>query len=231
MLLRMKLLLFDIDGTLLRVTGGVHSAVSHAISTVTGHTLSTNGVAFAGRTDPAIFTDVLRVSGVADPAAVLDDVIQTYAERAQQTIAPSDVELLPGVAALLTALAHRDDVCLGLVTGNVESIAYHKLQSGGLADHFVAGGAFGSDHVNRNELPPTAVRRASTHAGHSFSPHQTVVIGDTEHDIHCARAVGARVAAVCTGGHPRDALQAHTPDLLFDTFQHTDAVIDQLLDV
>ena len=227
----MKLLLFDIDGTLLRVTGGVNSAVSHAINTVTGHTVSTDGVTFAGRTDPAIFSDVLRVSGVADPDAVLDDVIQTYAERARQTIAPSDVELLPGVPALLAALARRDDVCLGLVTGNVESIAYHKLQSGGLADHFGAGGAFGSDHEDRNELPPMAVRRASAHAGHSFSANQTVVIGDTEHDIHCARAAGTRVAAVCTGGHPRDSLQAHTPDLLFDTLQHTDAIVDQLLAV
>jgi phosphoglycolate phosphatase-like HAD superfamily hydrolase len=227
----MKLLLFDIDGTLLHVDGGVHRAVAYAIRTVTGRTVSTEGVTFAGRTDPAIFADVLRVSGVDNPAPVLDEVIRTYAERAQDTISPGDVELLPGVQSLLTALARRKDVCLGLVTGNVEPIAYHKLRSGGLAAHFGAGGAFGSDHADRNELPAMAVRRASSHVGHAFSAEQTIVIGDTKHDIRCARAAGTRVAAVCTGGHPRDALQAHTPDLLFDTLQDPDAVIGQLLDI
>jgi phosphoglycolate phosphatase-like HAD superfamily hydrolase len=224
----MHLLLFDIDGTLLQVTGGVHPAVAHAVSSITGRSVSTDGVTFSGRTDPAIFRDVLAVSGVADPDAVLDDVIATYAERAQETIGPDDVEPLPGVPELLSALAAREDVYLGLVTGNVESIAFHKLRRAGLSAHFSTG-AFGSDHAERAHLPPMAVRRASTRSGHAFSPDRTIVIGDTRHDIACARAAGARAVAVCTGRYSREDLHPHAPDLLLDTLQDTETVLQKLM--
>jgi len=224
----MRLLLFDIDGTLVHVTGGVESAVSHAIRTVTGRSVCTDGVTFAGRTDPAIFSDVLRVSGVPDPAAVLDEVIDRYAQRAQDTIGAGDVATLPGVSALLADLSRRPDVHLGLVTGNVESVAYHKLRRAGLASYFSVG-AFGSDHADRDELPPMAVRRASSQAAPSFSLRRTTVIGDTRHDIQCARSAGARAAAVCTGSYTHDDLHAHTPDLLFETLQDTQAVVADLL--
>jgi phosphoglycolate phosphatase-like HAD superfamily hydrolase len=224
----MPLLLFDIDGTLVNVTGGVHSAVSHAIQAVTGRSVCTDGVTFAGRTDPAIFSDVLRVSGVQNPDTVLDEVIRTYADRAQETIGPTDVTVLPGVSDLLANLSRRPDVHLGLVTGNVESVAYHKLRRAGLASYFSVG-AFGSDHTDRNELPPMAVRRASAQANTSFSFRHTTVIGDTQHDIRCARTSGARVAAVCTGSYSREDLHSHTPDLLFDTFRDTQTVVENLL--
>lgn len=225
----MPLLLFDIDGTLVNVTGGVHSAVSHAIQTVTGHSVRTDGVTFAGRTDPAIFSDVLRVSGVPNPTAVLDDVIDTYAEQAQKTIGATDVTTLPGVSSLLSALSQRADVQLGLVTGNVESVAYHKLRRAGLASYFSVG-AFGSDHADRDKLPPMAARRASIQGASSFSLPQTIVIGDTQHDIQCARSSGARAAAVCTGSYTREDLHPHTPDFLFDTLQDTQTVVQNLLE-
>ncbi|PSQ95454.1 MAG: HAD family hydrolase [Bacteroidetes bacterium SW_9_63_38] len=224
----MPLLLFDIDGTLVNVTGGVHSAVSHAIDTVTGRSVCTDGVTFAGRTDPAIFSDVLQASGVPDPPAVLNDVLHTYAECAQDTIEATDVDVLPGVRPLLSALSRRPDVRLGLVTGNIESVAHHKLRRAELGSHFSVG-AFGSDHANRNELPPMAVRRASSQGRTSFSVRDTIVIGDTQHDIRCARASGTRVAAVCTGTYARDDLHVHTPDFLFETLQDTQAVVEKLL--
>jgi phosphoglycolate phosphatase-like HAD superfamily hydrolase len=225
----MPLLLFDIDGTLVHVTGGVQAAVSHAIQTVTGRSVCTDGVTFAGRTDPSIFSDVLRVSGISDPAAILEDVIRTYADRAQETIGPTDVTVLPGVSALLAELSQRSNVHLGLVTGNVEPVAYHKLRRAGLASYFSVG-AFGSDHADRNALPAMAVRRASSHAERSFSLPRTTIIGDTQHDIECARSAGTRVAAVCTGSYTRDELHPHTPDLLFDTLQNTESVIENLLE-
>lgn len=226
----MKLLLFDIDGTLLQVNGGVHPAVSHAVFTVTGQAVSTEGVSFAGRTDPAIFRDVLAASGVAAPDEVLAEVIQHYVQRAQQTIGPDDVEHLPGVHDLLRQLASQNGVHLGLVTGNVEAMAMHKLKSADLASHF-SFGAFGSDHADRNQLPEMALRRAASHTGHAFSPKNTVIIGDTQHDIQCARAAGVRVAAVCTGGSPRDELHSHTPDLLLDSFVPSTDALDRLLSV
>ncbi|MFB6247124.1 MAG: HAD family hydrolase [Salinibacter sp.] len=224
----MTLLLFDIDGTLLQVTGGVHRAVAHAVSTVTGQTVSTEGVSFSGRTDPEIFHDVLRASGVAEPAPVLDDVIAAYVEAAQQTIRPADVELLPAIPALLSALSDRTDVFLGLLTGNVEPIAYHKLRGAGLPDVFSVG-AFGSDDPDRAALPPIAVRRASSQAGRSFSLPDTVIIGDTHHDIHCARAAGSRSVAICTGRYSRTELAPHAPDLLLDDFRDPHAVIQEIL--
>jgi len=221
-------LLFDVDGTLLRVTGGVSRAAAHAVSTVTGQPLSTEGVSFSGRTDPNIFRDVLRASGVAEPDAVLDDVLAAYAEAARDTIRPADVEVLPGVRSLLAALAERDDVVLGLLTGNVEPVAYHKLRSADLAAPFSVG-AFGSDHGDRAALPALAIRRLEDASGHPLSSERAVVIGDTPRDVACARAAGSRVVAVCTGRNGRSDLQPHGPDLLFDDLRDHRNVIAQIL--
>lgn len=223
----MPLLLFDIDGTLLHVTGGVHQAVSHAVSEVAGTRVSTDGVPFSGRTDPAIFRDVLRNSGISEPDDILHDVIDRYVNTALDTIQPDHVELLPGVAEVLSRLQTCDNVSLGLLTGNVEAIAYHKLRGAGLDAHF-SFGAFGSDHADRGKLPAVALRRASQETGHSFSPSATVIIGDTRHDIHCAQAVGARSVAVCTGRFDHSDLSPHTPDLLFHDLTDIDRVVAQL---
>lgn len=224
----MRLLLFDIDGTLLRVTGGGRRAVADAISTVTNRTACMDGVSFSGRTDPDIFRTLLRKNGVSQPDEWIDEAIQHYVDAALETIQPRNVEPLPGVHSLLSRLAQRSDVFLGLVTGNVEAIAYHKLRSAGLAEHFSVG-AFGSDHENRNKLPAIATRRASVEAGRSFSLSQVVIIGDTRHDIHCAQAAGARVAAVCTGRTARSDLHSHTPDLLLESLNDTDDIEQQIL--
>lgn len=224
----MRLLLFDVDGTLLQATGGVHQAVVHAVSRVTGLTASINGINFSGRTDPAIFRDLLRVNGMLTPEDRLDDVLRLYVETAQKTIQSDHVEPLPGVLPLLSVLTNRNDVFLGLVTGNVEPIAYHKLRNAGLANYFSVG-AFGSDHENRNELPAIAAQRASIRAQHSFSMKQTVVVGDTPHDIRSARTAGARAVAVSTGHPSKMDLSRHHPDILLETLDDTNAVLEQIL--
>lgn len=226
----MTLLLFDIDGTLLRVNGGVHRAVAHAVETVTGAPLSTDGVSFSGRTDLEIFRDVLEKSGVSNPDALLDDVIARYTDVAQDTIQSGHVEVLPGVSALLSQLASRDDVFLGLVTGNVEPIAYHKLRRANLAEYFPVG-AFGSDHADRAELPPIALRRASQHVGQPFSADRTIIVGDTRHDIRCAQASGIRSMAVCTGQFSRSELASHSPDYLFESLTDTTGFTKRVLEI
>jgi phosphoglycolate phosphatase-like HAD superfamily hydrolase len=225
----MRLLLFDIDGTLLQVNGGVHQAIIDAVSTVTDRTVSTDGISFSGRTDPNIFRDVLHANGVPEPNAVLETVLTHYVDAAQDSIRPDHVEPLPGVDALLSSLAERTDVVLGLVTGNVEPIAYHKLRGAGLATYFSVG-AFGSDHADRTALPRLAARRAAAHTGHSFPPTRTVIIGDTRHDIRTARATGARAVAVCTGRFDRSELSPHTPDFLFKNLQEPEAFVEQILE-
>jgi phosphoglycolate phosphatase-like HAD superfamily hydrolase len=221
-------LLFDIDGTLLRVTGGVTRAAARAVSAVTGQSLSTEGVSFSGRTDPNIFRDLLRASGVAEPDLVLDDVLAAYVEAAEETIRSGDVEILPGVRALLAALAERDDVILGLCTGNVEPVAYHKLRKADL-DALFSVGAFGSDHGDRAALPALALRRLEDWSGHTLSPDQAVIVGDTQKDIACARAAGSRVVAVCTGRYGRDDLQPHAPDLLLNDLRDPQTSMEKIL--
>lgn len=222
------LLLFDIDGTLLRVTGGSRGALVEAVSTVTGSSVSIDGVSFAGRTDPAIFRDVLEKNEISVAASDFNAILQTYAEVAQQIIQPTNVEVLPGVGRLLAVLDRRPDVSLGLVTGNVRSVANHKLEVAGLQDPFLAG-AFGSDHAKRRSLPPLAMQRVADRTGIAFSRNVTVVVGDTPHDIRCAKHSGLRSVAVCTGRPNRTALSACTPDLLLDTFEQYEDVVDRLV--
>lgn len=226
----MHLLLFDIDGTLVRVNGAGRTAVMQALSSITDRPISTDEVPFSGRTDPAIFEAVLETNGVAPTEATVDEAIDAYVAALKSALTPADVEVLPGVPSLLSELDDHPDVHLGLVTGNVEPIAYKKLSVHGLDGYFPVG-AFGSDHADRNHLPELATRRAAHHTGHSFrSAEHAVVVGDTVHDIECARAAGARSVAVCTGRYERTELLRHDPDLLLDTLPAPDSFLQRILD-
>lgn len=226
----MRLLLFDVDGTLLRANGGGKTAIKQAVSTVTGETASTDDVTFSGRTDPAIFRDVLRSNGLPVGEDIVDRVIRAYVDRARETIHPSNVDRLHAAETLLSLLSQRSDVFLGLVTGNVESIAYHKLQTVGLAQYFSVG-AFGNDHGDRNKLPPLAADRAAEIADRAFSPSQTVVIGDTSRDVDCARAAGAHAVVVCTGHPNRSDLASAAPDLLLDDFSKPETIVKEIVNL
>lgn len=224
----MRLLLFDVDGTLLRVNAGGQLAIRRAVSSVTGRSVTTADVSFSGRTDPAIFREVLQTNDLPNTEDLLAKVLRAYVDEARETIHYANVEPLPGVAALLARLAAQDDVYLGLVTGNVEPVAFHKLRGAGLADHFSTG-AFGSDHAVRSKLPALAARRAANTAGHAFPLENTVVVGDTVHDVDCARKVGARSVAVSSGRPSHEELAAHTPDLLLESLEDTAGIVDKLL--
>lgn len=223
----MTLLLFDIDGTLVRVNGTGREAVTQALSPLTDRPISLEQVPFSGRTDPAIFEEVLAHNDLPTTDAVMTTVIEAYVEAMQRSLTPADVEVLPGVRPLLSRLHPHPDLQLGLVTGNVEPVAYEKLAVHDLADYFPVG-AFGSDHAERNRLPDLAVRRAADHTGRS--EQEVVIIGDTIHDIECARAAGARVVAVSTGRYERTELSSHNPDLLFDALPAPDRFLQRVLD-
>lgn len=225
----MTLLLFDIDGTLVRVNGRGREAVNEALSSLLNQPISADGVPFSGRTDPAIVEAVLAHNGLSPTDTMIEEVLATYVDTMRGLLAPEDVEVLPGVADLLSDLHAHPDVHLGLVTGNVEPIAYEKLSAHGLDEYFPVG-AFGSDHADRNQLPELATQRAADHAGQAFRPAEhAVVIGDTAHDIECARAVGARAVAVCTGRYGRTELSQHDPDLLFDSLGDPSAFVQEAL--
>ncbi len=208
----MRLLLFDIDGTLLRRASMEHAqALYAAMIEVHGIQIPDAPVEKAGRTDLAIARSVLTLAGVdeatidAGQAAVRDAACDHYSRLAPESLRHC---VAPGIPELLESLAPRPDVRLSLLTGNIEPIARLKLRRAGIAEYFEPGqGAYGSDSENRNELPRVARVRAGS-AEHPFPRADTVVIGDTPHDIACARADEVGVIAVATGPFDADELAA-----------------------
>jgi phosphoglycolate phosphatase len=223
----MKLLLFDIDGTLLHTNGLGRRSVEAVLRTLLGRPVPTEPVSFSGKTDPQVFRELLQ--GEVEAEALDETVaaaLDAYQDEMRRRIGKADVVMLPGVRPLLDHLA-TTGAPLGLLTGNLEPMAYLKLARLGL-DGFFAFGAFGSDHEDRNCLAPVAVARAEAHAGRRYAGREVVVIGDTPRDIACGNAVGAFTVAVATGHFDRDALAAHGPDLLLDSLEETERLLDGL---
>ncbi len=218
------LVLFDIDGTLILSGRAGVRALNRAFVDLYGRRNVLDGIAVAGRTDRAIVTDALGRAGMAATADAIASVRAAYlshlpAELAMPVRDPSGV--LAGVPALLDALEARDDVRVGLLTGNFERGAALKLGHFDLWHRF-GFGAFGDDHVNRRDLVPVAIERAAPHAGH---PARVVVIGDTPLDVDCAHAHGARAIAVATGGSSREDLEHTGADLVVDSLGDLDQVL------
>lgn len=221
----MKLLLFDIDGTLLQTRGLGRESVEAALLAVRGQPISSRRVSFSGKTDPQIFRELLCRETEADGLdGAVAAALEAYQSEVHRRIGAAEVAVLPGVRALLDHLAERG-VPLGLLTGNLRPMAYLKLGRVGL-DGFFPFGAFGCDHEDRNSLVPVAAARAEAHTGHRFPARDVVVIGDTPRDVACGKAAGAFTVAVATGHYDRDALAAHTPDLLLDSLEETDRLLE-----
>jgi phosphoglycolate phosphatase-like HAD superfamily hydrolase len=206
------LLLFDIDGTLVRRAGAAHvEALREAIREIHHVDVSRlrGTISPAGRTDGEIARLLLLDAGVSAAAIDehADEVRDLCCANYARTVPPdlSDM-LVPGIAKLVSWLAGRDDVILSLVTGNFEPVARLKLKSAGIGPHFPTGqGGFGSDSEDRAALPGIARRRAG-HDGVSHPRARAIVIGDTPRDIACARADELRCFAVTTGPHGAEDL-------------------------
>lgn len=225
----MRLLLFDIDGTLLTSNGAAGPAILRALSDLVGRPMALHGVSFSGKTDPRILREILRANDVPEQTveALLPHALQAYATLASSAITADTVRALPGAAALLEALAPREDAHLALLTGNLERTAYLKLDAVGLTRYFPFG-AFGSDDGDRNALPLVACQRAGAALNQPVALHDAVIIGDTPRDIACGRAHGCRTVAVATGAFDVDALAAHTPDTLLPDLRDTRAALSAL---
>ncbi len=205
----MKLVLFDIDGTLVDCGGQTRQPFGDALEAVFGTRGDLPGYDFSGKTDPRIVLDLMTAAGV--PAARvldrLDAVRDHYLDRFARTLEPARVRLLPAVVERLRQLAARADVVLGLLTGNWERGARIKLGSHRLEEYFRFG-AFGDGRLDRDELPPVAWERAQAAVGRRFTPAETLIVGDSPLDVACARAHGIRCLAVATGWTPADRLAA-----------------------
>jgi phosphoglycolate phosphatase len=226
-----RLLLFDIDGTLLRARGAGRRALRAALERVYGTAGAIEHYDLSGKTDQRIVLDLMEASGLAPDVvrAGFDDVFEAYARGLVEEIGDGrGVVTLPGVAELIRRLDLTDGVLLGLLTGNIEEGARIKLGPTGLWPYFPVG-AFGSDDADRRRLPSLAARRAHALIGHPFRPEEVLVIGDTPLDIECARAFGATAVAVATGNCPRARLLSEGPDLFFEDLSEVDRVTRLLL--
>lgn len=214
-----RLVLFDVDGTLISTGGRAGAVFGAALREVFGTTGPIESYRWAGKTDPLIARELLAAAGV-DAAIVeanLPRLFTRYLDGLRQVLVPGSVTPLPGVVKLLDELVQRG-VAVGLLTGNVAEGAQIKLRAAGLAHRFPFG-AYGSDSADRNRLVPVALGRARQCFGRAFHPADTVVVGDAEADIRCARAGGARAVAVASSSTPAAALAALEPDALLSTLE------------
>jgi len=227
----LRLILFDIDGTLLSAQGAGRRALSRALHTAYGTQGGIASYSFAGKTDLQIVFELMGGAGLPTDRVRerLDDCFEAYARALAEEIGDGrHVKILPGVADLVARLQGADSVVLGLLTGNIEAGARIKLEPTGLWPAFRTG-AYGSDHADRGALPSLAARRAHALTGYAFRPREVLVLGDTPLDIGCARGFGAVSVAVATGQHSRAELEAEQPDLLFDSFADVDTALAALL--
>ena len=226
----MKLLLFDIDGTLIRSSSAGRAALTYALTQVFGTAGPIDSYKFGGKTDPRIITDLMLAAGIEQKTidANLPAVYDVMTAQGRETFTEKGIVPCPGIPALLKSLRQRDDVVLGLVTGNIVSTAPLKLKAGGIDPTQFRVGAFGSDNIDRNRLPSIAMVRARELTGHSFNGNNTVVIGDTPADILCARAGKTTAVAVASGWHAASTLAKYRPDYLLEDLKDT-KVIEELL--
>jgi phosphoglycolate phosphatase-like HAD superfamily hydrolase len=229
----MKLVLFDIDGTLLSSEGMGRASMQRALDEVFGSP-GNPAYRYDGKTDRQIVREVMRMEGHSDEHidSRMEKLMDLYLEglRAGAKSGKFNVQPLAGVPEILDALEARDDVVLGLLTGNIAPGARIKLNSAGIDPDRFRVNAFGSDHESRPELPGIAQRRATEVLGLSIAGDRVVVIGDTPADIECGRSLGARSIGVASGHYTVEQLLAHNPyaalPSLVDTQQALEAIMD-----
>jgi phosphoglycolate phosphatase-like HAD superfamily hydrolase len=209
----MHVCLFDIDGTLLASGGAGKAAMETALAEEFGLTDVRHDVVFSGRTDRAIAHDLLVNHGIEPTAANWVRLRDAYLKLLPESLARHRGRVMPGIEIILEEFSGRDDVVVGLLTGNVRDGARLKLGHYKLFHHFVVGG-FGDDHFDRDDVARAALAEVRRHLNGSPDIQRIWVIGDTPLDVRCARAIGARVAAVATGWHSVEELAAAQPDLL-----------------
>jgi phosphoglycolate phosphatase len=223
----MRLILFDIDGTLVLTGGAGMRAMNRACEDLVGHGDALKGVAVAGRTDWIILHDVLTRHGMALDAARLEELRLRYVQHLVEEIqlpGKGVKDMMPGIRQLLETLRRRKDASLGLLTGNFLEGARIKLEYFDLWKYF-AFGAFGGDSADRNDLVPVAIQRARDSGIAPITPSEVLVVGDTPHDVACARAAGATPIGVATGSFTVDQLRDSGAEIVFEDLSDTDAFL------
>jgi phosphoglycolate phosphatase-like HAD superfamily hydrolase len=223
----MHVCFLDIDGTLLLTGGAGKAAFTETFAADFGTPKLDGRVYFSGRSDKAIAMDLFSSHGIEPSEANWRRFCAGYLNRLDQSLRACNGSVLPGVLALLDALAARGDVAIGLLTGNMREGARRKLSHYGLWDWFPFGG-FGDEHMERCGIAAAALAAAESHltgqaavaGSNGTTPiRHVVVIGDTPHDVQCGRSIGARCVGVSTGITSALELQASKPDVLVESLE------------
>jgi phosphoglycolate phosphatase len=220
-----KLILWDIDGTLIKSHGAGVRAMEKALTKRFGVTVDLGSIDWAGRTDSWITGEVFRHVGLPDTPQNAHDYLEAYLEQLPRELSAGQPGVvLPGILELLETLHHRKDLAQGLLTGNLRRGAELKLTHHQVW-HYFEFGAFADDSPRRNDLGPHALRRAQERHAVAFAPANTFIIGDTPHDIECGKVIGAQTIAVATGTFSYEELARHAPTAVFTDFADTAAFL------
>lgn len=231
--MKRKLVLFDIDGTLLLSAGAGRRSIFAAVAGHIGSADALRSIRFDGKTDPQIVGELLAGAGHADASDTdrITALLERYVAHLEEDLTFNGhlSRIMPGIPALLDALEADSGVLLGLLTGNVVRGAQLKLTAAGLDPNRFRIGAYGSDHPDRPALPPIAALRAEAWFGRRPSGREVVIIGDTPADVHCAASIGARTIGVATGGYGVPELTAAGADAVFADLSDTARAVEAIL--
>lgn len=221
-----RLILFDIDGTLLSLRGAGKGSFKRGLEAVYGTAGPIEDWNFGGKTDRLLCHELLAAAGLPtdEIEAGIDQALSIYLHHLEEALANHPVLVHPGVFDLLDVLAADPRVTLGILTGNVAHGAHLKLKAVGLDGYFQLG-SYGSDSANRRDLPAVAISRALAQTGYAVSGKEVVIIGDTPYDVDCGKVLDNRTIAVATGSFTLDHLKACEPDYAFDSLEPTDAIL------
>jgi phosphoglycolate phosphatase len=225
----LRLVLFDIDGTLLTTNGEARRTFGEAVAQVFERDDVPGDHDFAGKTDQQIYYEVTaRMEIPRDAAdAKKERMYAVFLDLLSERLNVENVHTMPGVPTLLEALCETQVATLALLTGNLLRGAQIKLTPPQL-NHYFGFGAFGNDALYRYQLPAIALERAYKRTGYTYRAKEIVIIGDTPNDIECGRHLNVRTIAVATGGATPDTLAAHRPDFLFENLTDTEAVLQAI---
>ena len=222
-----KLLLFDIDGTLVDTGGTGFPALRLALLDAFGITDDLAHVSLAGATDTNLSRIILAHHGIDPTAENRARYLDSYLHHLQWLLPEKSGRVLPGILPLLEKIKGRPNLVVALLTGNLAHGAEIKLSHFGLW-HFFEFGAFADDHHVRDELGHFAKTRAFEKHGIEFPSESIFVIGDTPKDIACGRAIGAKTVAVATGEYSSAELETYQPDFVFENFSETVEAMERL---
>lgn len=221
MLAHMKLILFDIDGTLMDSGGAGTRSMDLAFENLFSVHNAFRGISMAGKTDIQIMKEGLRTHGIESENGNVGLLIGGYVEHLKREIENTQKHLKPGIRETLQMMSGRKDVSLGLLTGNIKAGAQIKLGAFNLTGYFPFG-AFGDDDEDRNKLLPIAVERFRSFHGRGIEYGDCIVIGDTPRDVECAKIYGAYAVAVATGPYSYDSLFAAGADIVLRNISEMD---------